>query len=114
VQLLKAETSQVPEIVQEMRNYRRWTDPELNKSVAQASANSRMKLSASLALLPEDAAQVPFLETRLLTATPGELPVLRKALEPHRSELTPKLWSVVDAGKRGEARLLPATSALAV
>jgi hypothetical protein len=28
-QLLKAETGEVPEIDQAMRDYRRWTDPEL-------------------------------------------------------------------------------------
>ena len=52
-------------------------------------------------LLPVDAAQVAYLEQRLLDAAPGELPVLRDALEPHQSRLTPKLWSVLECGQAG-------------
>ena len=74
---------------------------------------SGQKLHASLALLPFDASQLPFLEKRLLDATPAELPVLRDALKPHRSTLTPKLWSVLDSAKPGDVSLLPAASALA-
>ena len=50
---------------------------------------------------------------RLLDATPTELPVLRDALKPHRSTLTPKLWTVLESAKPGDASLLPAASALA-
>ena len=70
-------------------------------------------LHASLALLPVDASQVDYLFNRLLTATPGELPVLRDALKPHRSTLTPKLWTVLESAKPGDASLLPSASALA-
>ena len=70
-------------------------------------------LHASLALLPVDATQVDYLFNRLLSATPSELPVLRDALKPHRSTLTPKLWTVLESAKPGDASLLPAASALA-
>ena len=70
-------------------------------------------LHASLALLPVDASQVDYLFNRLLKATPSELPVLRDALKPHRSTLTPKLWTVLESAKPGDASLLPAASALA-
>ena len=73
----------------------------------------REHLHASLALLPVDASQVDYLFNRLLTATPSELPVLRDALKPHRSTLTPKLWTVLESAKPGDASLLPAASALA-
>ena len=75
--------------------------------------HSREHLHASLALLPVDASQVDYLFNRLLTATPSELPVLRDALKPHRSTLTPKLWTVLESAKPGDASLLPAASALA-
>ena len=68
---------------------------------------------ASLALLPVDATQVDYLFNRLLKATPSELPVLRDALKTHRSTLTPKLWTVLESAKPGDASLLPAASALA-
>ena len=74
---------------------------------------SREHLHASLALLPVDASQVDYLFNRLLKATPSELPVLRDALKPHRSTLTPKLWTVLESAKPGDASLLPAASALA-
>ena len=74
---------------------------------------SREHLHASLALLPVDATQVDYLFNRLLKATPSELPVLRDALKTHRSTLTPKLWTVLESAKPGDASLLPAASALA-
>ena len=64
-------------------------------------------LHASLALLPVDASQVDYLFNRLLKATPSELPVLRDALKTHRSTLTPKLWTVLESAKPGDASLLP-------
>ena len=39
--------------------------------------------------------------------------MLRDALKPHRSTLTPKLWTVLESAKPGDASLLPAASALA-
>ena len=69
---------------------------------------SRQKLHASLALLPIDPSQLPFLEKRLLTANAAEISILRDALEPHRASLTLKLWAVVEAAKPGDPGLLPA------
>ena len=112
-QLLRAEIDQVPDIVRAMQSYRRWTDPELKRTISSLPDNSGQKLHASLALLPVDPSQLPFLEKHLLDATPAELPVIRDALKPHRDTLTPKLWSVIDAAKPGDVSLLPAASALA-
>ena len=39
--------------------------------------------------------------------------MLRDALKTHRSTLTPKLWTVLESAKPGDASLLPAASALA-
>jgi len=112
-QLFKADTAQVPEIVEKLSSYRRWTDPELIRAVEDDSVDPRMKLHASLALLPVDAAQVPYLETQLLASAPAEVPVLRSALRPHQAGLTPKLWSALESATPGEPRLLTSASALA-
>ena len=97
-----------------MRDYRRWVDPRAEASeLDKASDDHARQLHASLALLPVDATQVDYLFNRLLTATPSELPVLRDALKTHRSTLTPKLWTVLESAKPGDASLLPAASALA-
>src|SRR5271165_418613 len=113
--LLDADTEQVPEIVRSISAYRRWADPELKKTVAEAADTSRKKLHASLALLPVDANQVDFLFSRLLAASPTELPVpvIRDALKPHQASLIPKLWSTLDSAKPGDVSLLRAASALA-
>ena len=113
--LLDADTTQVPEIVRSISAYRRWADPELKKTVEEAADTSRKKLHASLALLPVDANQVDFLFSRLLAASPTELPVpvIRDALKPHEASLIPKLWSTLDSAKPGDVSLLRAASALA-
>ncbi len=77
------------------------------------SDDSRQKLHASLALLPVDASQVDYLFSRLIKATPSELTVLLDALKPHRTTLTPKLWTVLESAKPHDASLLPCASALA-
>jgi eukaryotic-like serine/threonine-protein kinase len=111
--VLDADTSQVPDIVEAMRDYRRWVDAALRSELEKRSDDTRQKLHASLALLPVDASQVDYLFNRLIRATPIELPVLRDALITQRSTLVPKLWSVLDTATPGDVSLLPAASALA-
>ena len=113
--LLDADTPQVPEIVGAMRDYRRWVDSSLRSELEKGSDGSRQKLHASLALLSVDATQVDYLFNRLIKIkdTPSELRVLRDALQTHRSTLTPKLWTVLETAKPGDAGLLPVASALA-
>ncbi|MFI5455786.1 MAG: SUMF1/EgtB/PvdO family nonheme iron enzyme [Isosphaerales bacterium] len=113
-QLLKADTRRVPDIVRSLRDYRRWTDPELKRAVAIGSDDSRAKLHASLGLLPVDPGQAAYLESRLLAALPSELPVLRDALRPHRAALIPRLWAVLGASQPGDHRLLPVAGTLAL
>ena len=111
--LLDADTAQVPDIVSAMREYRQAVDPTLRSELETSSDDSRQKLHASLALLPDDAAQVDYLFNRLKKAAPNELPVLRDALKTHRTKLTPKLWTVLESAKPSDAGLLPSASALA-
>src|SRR5262249_39811772 len=56
---------------------------------------------------------VDYLFNRLLTASTSDLPVLRAALAPYRTNLIRKLWTVVESAKPGDANLLPVASALA-
>jgi eukaryotic-like serine/threonine-protein kinase len=110
--LQKVGTPDVPAIVKQLSGYRRWADPQLVNAVQ--SSDDREHLHASLALLTVDASQVDYLFSRLIKATPSELPVLRDALKTHRTTLTPKLWTLLESAKPGDARLLPSASALAV
>jgi formylglycine-generating enzyme required for sulfatase activity len=111
--LLDADTEGVPAIIEDMKDYRRWVDPELRQRLPQLRDSSRQKLHASLALLPADPGQVDFLDARLPVAGPAELPVLRDALQPHQRALIPRLWPVLEAVGPDDPRVLPAASALA-
>ena len=111
--LLDADTLQVPNIVEAMRDHHQRIDSSLRSALEKSSDDSRQKLHASLALLPVDSAQLPFLENRLLVASPTELLVLRDALKPHQATLIPKLWTVLESANPGDLSLLPTASALA-
>jgi eukaryotic-like serine/threonine-protein kinase len=114
--LLRAETIKVPDIVGDIASYRPWINTLLRKADqdAKAKENARKKLHTSLSLLPVDSSQVHYLTGRLLDAEPGEVPVIREALAPHKVELQGKLWSVVDSPEKGkESQRLRAAAALA-
>lgn len=114
--LLDAEITKVPAIVAELDGYRRWADPLLVRAYddAQARQAGRQQLAVSLALLPVDSQQVPYLYGRLLDAQPEEVPVLRDALADHRADLTDDLWAILrQAEQPKDPRILRAACALA-
>ena len=73
---------------------------------------SKQRLNMALALLPVDATQVEYLYTRLLTAEPNEVPVIREALAPHKDALVDRLWAIVEmpAEADGQKRLRAAAA----
>src|SRR5262249_57458235 len=75
---------------------------------------SRDRVHASLALLRVDPTQADYFGRRLLGIAPAELPVLRAALEPHRSRLIPSLWTELEKAKPGDPGLLTSAAALAL
>jgi eukaryotic-like serine/threonine-protein kinase len=112
--LINADTAQVPSIVEQMADYRHWTDPQLHDEIGKAPEDSRHKLHASLALLQMDPSQVDYLYGRLLDADPQAVPVIRAFLEPHKNGLLPKLWRVVASPEDGKvSQRLRAAAALA-
>ncbi len=104
-QLFKAETAEVPGIIRAIGGHRRRTDPELRRALVNPAAGPKEMLHASLALLPIDPAQVPYLEARLLRASARDLPVVRAALEPFRSRLVNPLWTTLESSEPGDERL---------
>ncbi len=113
--LVNANTVDVPLIVTDLAPYRRWADPLLGDlyQQAEADADPRKQLHASLALLPVDEGQVDYLYGRLLDAEPQEVAVIREALLPHQEQLLDRLWAVVERPPRGnEERRLRAACAL--
>jgi hypothetical protein len=69
-----------------------------------------MPVATSDRLLPFCASQVNYLLERLLEADLEELPIIRDALRPHRADVAPRLWGVLEsdesaAGARTRAGL---------
>ena len=110
-QLIKADTPQVPAIVKEFGNYRRWVDPELKQVVGDARATLAAGSTPAWACRRRQGPG-PFLEGNCSkppppTAGPPGRPT------PHRADLAVRLWGVLDTVKAGDTRLLPAAGALA-
>jgi formylglycine-generating enzyme required for sulfatase activity len=109
--VLNVDTPKVPPIIEQMTEYRQWTDPKLRE----VSDRSPQRLHASLALLPADPGQVDYLFGRLLEADPRDVfPVIRDALAPHKDRLLDRLWAAVEKPEPGkESQRLWAAAALA-
>jgi eukaryotic-like serine/threonine-protein kinase len=112
--LVDADTVDVPAIIQSMHESRALTEPELRKVFQDPRVAPKAKLHASLALLPGDPSQVAYLEERLVDSEPRQLTVLRQALKPYASGLTPKLWNVLDTIRPGDPRVLSTAGAVAL
>jgi formylglycine-generating enzyme required for sulfatase activity len=112
--LRSAGTNDVPPLIRQLDGYRRWADPRLRRMLRDSDESSRDRLHASLALLPVDPSQADYLGRRLLGVAPAELPVLRDALAPHRSRLTPMLWTELEKAGPGDPDLLTSAAALAL
>jgi formylglycine-generating enzyme required for sulfatase activity len=110
-----ADIARVPDIIESMAAYRKWTDPLLQDEYVQSAENSPQKLRVGLALLPVDDTQVAYIYRRLLDAEPNEVPTIRDALAPHQEALRDQLWNVVLNPPRGkETQRLRAAAALAL
>ncbi len=111
--LRSAPTDRVPALLGEIANHRRWADPQLKKIMAESEPQAKDKLHASLALLPVDPTQVEYLASRVQTATPDQVVVLRDALKPHRSEVVESLWSRFETLGPKNRSALPLAAVLA-
>jgi formylglycine-generating enzyme required for sulfatase activity len=113
--LVDAQIEDVPKVIGEMASYHSSVDPKLIEIMRAPSSSAKAKLRASLALLPADPNQVDYLYGGLLDAEAGEIPVIRDALAPHKTELVDKLWAVAESpGKGKEPQRLRAACALAL
>ena len=111
--LLTADIAQVPAIVSDLKDYRKWVDPLLRTRLAEASHGSSAKLRLALALLPVDDNQIAYLGGQLPLCSPEQLPVVRKALWPYKAHLTDALWRVAQDKSQDAPRRFQAAAALA-
>ena len=94
--LLDAETAQVPDIIDQLKEFRNWADPLLKEEYDKERQDSRRKLHASLALLRTDNNYLEVVFLRFLEASPQEIWFLHKELLPHQVELHERLWQTVE------------------
>lgn len=111
--LLDAKLEQVPAIVADLAEYRRWTDSALRAVLADPRSTPAQQLNAALGLLPTDAQQAQRIYEQMLVASPADLLVLRAALLPFNRPFVPQLWKLVAAQRTGDVQRVRAAMALA-
>jgi formylglycine-generating enzyme required for sulfatase activity len=111
--LLRAEIDQVPNTIAELDGYRQWVDPKLMQLLSDDATTPKQRLHASLAMLPSDPAQADYLANCMLSASPQELFVIRKALHDYRGVLNDRFWTVATDTAADDAKRLRAACVLA-
>jgi formylglycine-generating enzyme required for sulfatase activity len=111
--LLKADTSQVQSIIEDLKGYRRFATPELKTAFAAAGEKSSAKLHAGLALLSEDESMPDFLGRRLLDVAPAQFAPVREMLAEHQELLEDDYWDIATNAQEDASRRFQATCALA-
>jgi serine/threonine protein kinase/formylglycine-generating enzyme required for sulfatase activity len=113
-----AQENVVLDIVEQLKPYRRWARPELQRlidSIPQTPDEHRQKLHARLALVNEEKDQVPvLLDTMLSTEiSVSYVQVIREALKPFRQQTRDKLWTILHDESAERNRRFRAGMALA-
>jgi hypothetical protein len=92
-QLHVADFGSVPAIIAGLNGYRPWVDPRLAELAADPRQTPQMRLRANLALLPSDPGRAAAIldEETFFQATPEELAVLCRLLDPYRSRSITRL-----------------------
>lgn len=111
--LLDAKLEQVPAIVEELANYRRWTDPALQAVLSDPRSTPAQQLNAALGLLPIDAKYAGRIYDQMLQKAPEDLLVLRAALASYGRPFVPRLWKVVSSRRATDLERVQAAVALA-
>ena len=111
--LVRADTSQVEAIIENLTDYQQWAKDDLTKAFAESPDDSNAKLHAALAMLPEDKSLPPFLKERLLNVSPMQFEPVRNLLDKHKSDLVADYWQIAKDSGQAPARRFQAACALA-
>ena len=103
-----ANTTDIPDLINELRSYGRWARGPLSALLSTPKLDGDQRLRASLAglaLLPPDGRRADFVRERLLEAAPVELPVISRLLRTHLQGTDQFLWQrLQDATANPEPR----------
>jgi formylglycine-generating enzyme required for sulfatase activity len=108
--LPNTETAQVPAVLSDLAEVRRWADPLLQREIAGVADGSTAKLHFSLALLPVDESQVDYLVRQLPLCTLEQFPLVHEAISPHRDRFIDALWDLAVHGEDDAQRFQAAVS----
>ena len=112
--LRRFDAAEIPGVLVQLAEYPRWIYAgRLRKLAARSESDPRSPLGYSLALLPDDHRQLDYLYTRLTTAAPAEMAVIRDTLKPLRRELTDRLWNELQNAALKAPEFFPPASVLA-
>jgi serine/threonine protein kinase/formylglycine-generating enzyme required for sulfatase activity len=114
LRLLGANIAEIPAIIGELDEYRRWTDPVLDKVASDRAARRGHRLRAQLALLPVDTRHAAALRETLLNADSQEFPIIRDALAPYAADLSSALWDLLETATGDSRQRFRAAAALAI
>ena len=110
--LMVSETSAVPRLVADLKEFADLTGPKLRARAAEP-VDTRAGLHARLALLASEPARAGELAAHVPECKPDELTVVARFLKPHAGAVAPGLWAVLEDSAAGGARRVRAAGALA-
>lgn len=114
-QLSSAEITEVPEILDKLEGYERWTSPRIRQLLDfDSNLSARQVLNYRLGLLNRDPDQVTPLLESMLHGTSAEVEVIRKELIPYSEQVEDGCWGVLGDGQQPRSHRLRAATALAV
>jgi formylglycine-generating enzyme required for sulfatase activity len=110
--LMVSDTSAVPRLVTDLKEFAGLTGPKLRARAAEP-IDTRAGLHARLALLGSEPARAAELAAYVPVCKPEELPVVAQFLKLHPAAVAPELWVVLDDAKATGAKRVRAAGALA-
>jgi serine/threonine protein kinase len=110
--LVRAETTEVPRVLQELAPYRRWADDRLRQVAAPDNADPKERLHAAFALVVEEPGLVDYLLERFWTARPEYVVVFCDVLHSRLGDAQ-WLWAVLADYRAEGGRRLRAACLLA-
>jgi formylglycine-generating enzyme required for sulfatase activity/predicted Ser/Thr protein kinase len=103
--LLTSDVADVPRRIDALAPYRSWSEPLLMELADSDTADSALRLRASLALAGLEGRHVAYLRQRLLDCSAREFPLVRDRLRPHADEMIAFLAAILhDPGQSARAR----------
>jgi formylglycine-generating enzyme required for sulfatase activity len=110
--LMVSDTSAVPRLVADLKEFADLTGPKLRARAAEP-IDTRAGLHARLALLSSEPERAAELAAYVTVCKPEELPVVAQFLKAHAGTVAPGLWAVLEDAKTTVAKRVRAAGALA-